>query len=667
MSFVENSIVGALLHHANAFPQKNVFTILEDGETIETNITYAELTANVIRLAALLNNKKNEGKNVLLIYQHPADFITAFLACQYAGVIPVPVPYAKGSKQLQRLTAIIRDADAVAVCCTDDTSDYLRKGLYENKEVSFIITDKLPAEHVEIENISCHEIAFLQYTSGSTGSPKGVIVTHQNLLHNQQLIRNAFHCNPDSIIFSWLPFHHDMGLIGNILHTIYVGCSCILMSPFQFIQKPARWLRAISTYKVTHSGAPNFAYDLCVNRIRPEELETLDLSAWQVAYNGSEPLRSDTLQRFSNYFGPGGFKPSAFYPCYGLAEATLIVAGCKEETALPVTVYIDKEGMVQEQYSTEYLPVVSSGGIVPGMQVVILHPEDGSLCKESEPGEICIAGDSVTQGYWNKDNDEFFSEWNNQSFLKTGDLGFLYKEMLFVNGRIKELLIIRGKNIYPYDIEHLVASGIAEIEPNGVAVFGITAEEEKCIIVAEVKRTHLTQINISATIDAIDKIIIEVSGIIPHDILLLTPMGIPRTTSGKLQRVKCREYYTTNAFSTIGSKAGLSKHIISNNELLRRVKESSNTETITVYLLDLIAAKSGRLQTDIPDSNTELTEIGLDSIRAMELINTINRDLELNLDVTKVFQHNTLSGLISSIENVLWLKSIHTSGEEIII
>ena len=665
MNLFESNIVGAMLHHANAFPQKTAFIILEDGENATTIITYARLAANVKRLAALWCNKKMAGKNMLLIYQQPASFITAFLACQYAGIIPVPVPYAKGSKQLQRLTAIIKDADAVGVCCTEDTSDYLRKGLYENSEIEFFITDQLSTSYNVPGEPSCHTIAFLQYTSGSTGAPKGVIVTHQNLWSNQQQIQHAFKCNPTSVIFSWLPFHHDMGLIGNILHAIYVGCSCILMSPFQFIQKPLRWLNAISTYKVTHSGAPNFAYDLCVNRIKSSELETLDLSAWTVAFNGSEPVRADTLQRFSQHFKSAGFKATAFHPCYGLAEATLMVSGTKPDTATPEVIYIDKDGLIKEQYDPAYQAVVSAGEIVPGMQVMIIHPEDGHVCEGSASGEICIGGESVTQGYWNKDNRAFFTEWNNQLLLKTGDIGFLYNNMLFVNGRIKDLLIIRGKNIYPYDIEQLLAAEIPAIERNGVAAFGVMEEEERCVIVAEIKRTYLAQINISATIDAIDKIILEALGIIPYDILLLTPMGIPRTTSGKLQRLKCREYYRTNAFNTIASKSGLLENIKGNDSLLRDVKENSNATTIKAYLLDLIAVKAGRLQKDIPD--TELTEMGIDSIRAMELINTINRDLELNLDVTKVFQHNTLSGLISSIENILWLKNIHTSGEEIII
>jgi acyl-CoA synthetase (AMP-forming)/AMP-acid ligase II/acyl carrier protein len=386
-----------------------------------------------------------------------------------------------------------------------------------------------------------------------------------------------------------------------------------------------------------------------------------------VAFNGSEPVRADTLQRFCHHFKPAGFKESAFHPCYGLAEATLMVAGDKPETALPEVIYIDKDGQIKEQYDPAYQAVVSAGAVVPGMQVVILHPGDGSICEGSASGEICIGGASVTQGYWNKDNRSFFREWNNQLLLKTGDIGFLYKDMLFVNGRIKDLLIIRGKNIYPYDIEQLIAAEINAVERNGVAAFGIMEEEEKCVVVAEIKRTHLGQLNISTTIDAIDKVIIEALGIIPYDILLLTPMGIPRTTSGKLQRVKCRELYRTNAFTAIGSKSGLQENITGNDSLLRHVKENGNTDNIKAYLLDLIAVKAGRLNTDIPAADTELTEIGIDSIRAMELINTINRDLELNLDVTKVFQHNTLSGLISSIENILWLKNIHTSGEEIII
>jgi acyl-CoA synthetase (AMP-forming)/AMP-acid ligase II/acyl carrier protein len=456
---------------------------------------------------------------------------------------------------------------------------------------------------------------------------------------------------------------------------VYVGCTCILMPPSRFIQTPKKWLEAISHYKVTHSGAPNFAYDLCVNKITPGELEKLDLSNWKVAYNGSEPVRHETLQKFSNQFKAAGFNPNAFYPCYGLAEATLLVSG-KKQHQQPTVIFIDKQsvgnGVVRiiDKEESNAWPIVSAGKLAGETALVIISTHQVQPCGELEAGEICISGKSVSTGYWNKDNSETFYELHGQRFLRTGDLGFLYKGELFVYGRLKEMLIIRGRNVYPYDIEQMVANSDPAIEINGVALFSINDLDEEFVIVVEIKRALIDNLDKERLIHVIDKIVSGSFGVSPFDIVLTTSFGIPRTTSGKLQRTKCRDSYRGNAFSVIASKSGLSKkngQREKNVFLLTEVLRDSCYENIKAYVIDLIESKIGNLPASLINDSSELTEIGVDSLRAMEIINTINKDLSIQIDATKIYQHNTLGSLISTTENMLWLKTEQFSGNEITI
>lgn len=675
----DDNLVDYLLLHAHTHPHKTAFVILENEGSTERKISWWEMELKVKIAASQLTLKNLSGKRAVLIYQDILEFIISFLACQYAGVIAVPVPYAKGSKQLLRLMTIFNDAGAAAVLCTRYSEQHLQQSLGNvlANNIEIIVTDTTfsPEEIHLYPPVGANEIAFIQYTSGSTGNPKGVVISSYNLIHNQRLIKDTFGCDQQSIIFSWLPFHHDMGLIGNILHTIYIGCTCILMPPSRFIQTPKKWLEAISDYKVTHSGAPNFAYDLCVNKITPGELARLNLSTWKVAYNGSEPVRYETLQKFSNYFKAAGFNANAFYPCYGLAEATLLVSG-KKQYQPPTVIYIDKQsaadGVVRiiDKKGSNAWPIVSAGKLASKKGLAIISTHQQQPCGELEAGEICISGKSVTNGYWNKDNSETFYELEGKRFLRTGDLGFMYKEELFVHGRLKEMLIIRGQNVYPYDIEQLVGNSDPAIEINGVALFSMNGPDEAFVIVVEIKRAFIDNLNKESLIHAIDTIVSGSFGISPFDIVLTTPFGIPRTTSGKLQRTKCRDSYKNNSFNVIASKSGLLQKVAKRGKnvfLLHEVIRESSTVNIKAYVIDIIESRVGALPEAKLHNNTELTEIGIDSLRAMEIINIINKDLSIEIDITQVYQHNSLAGLIGTIESMLWLKVDHLSGNEITI
>lgn len=670
------NIVNYLTAHACSFPDKHCFSIISSEGNTTRKVTYKELETSVKQVAFLLMSRRLKDKTVLLVYQDMLAFIISFLACEYAGIIPVPVPYGNGSKQRIRINGIITDAQTDTILCTEATVNHLRAE-FGDTQLQFITTDEYVPMDEEALNITptYTDISFIQYTSGSVGNPKGVVVTANNLLHNQQLIQQTFGCDENSVIFSWLPFHHDMGLIGNVLHTIYVGCSCVLMSPLHFIQKPKAWLKGITEYKVTHSGAPNFAYDLCVERIPSDELASIDLSSWKVAFNGSEPVHAATMERFIRHFKSVGFNADAFTPCYGLAEATLLVAGVKNGAA-PLTVYIDKEASAQgklllaDPQHDGARAVVSSGYPADGMQVKIISSQGQHECGELEEGEICISGQSVTRGYWNKENHDLFYEYAGEKFLRTGDLGFLYNDALFVHGRVKEMLIIRGKNYYPYDIEQMVFGCNDAIELNGVAVFSLD-DDAAIVVVAEIKRAYVHNINGETIIAVIDKLITGELGIAPYDIILTTPLGIPRTTSGKLQRIKCKAYYHDKAFNIVASKGGMADKLLKKDRnplLLKQVITNADYDSIRAYVTDMIEAKGDQLPPAFSDE-TDLTALGVDSLRAMEMINTINRELSIHLDATKIYQHNTLSALCNSIDALLWLntETTQTFGKEITI
>jgi acyl-CoA synthetase (AMP-forming)/AMP-acid ligase II/acyl carrier protein len=670
MNEVKHTILDYLFSKAAESPGKTAFVILENGEQAEKNISYGELKSWVERMGTQLGNQGLAGKRVLLAYSDVFDFIISFLACSYAGIIPVPVSDAKGSKYQARLARIIDDVQASAVLCSPAAINFLKESLSEYirlYDIELIVTDPhaIPDEFSSIKKYPVNEIAFIQYTSGSTEQPKGVVITVGNLLHNQCLIKNTFGCNEQSIIFSWLPFHHDMGLIGNLLHTIYSGCTCVLMSPLHFMQRPLRWLEGISRYKATHSGAPNFAYDLCVNKISPEELQGLDLRTWIVAYNGSEPVWPDTLQRFTSHFKQAGFAAGSFFPCYGLAEATLLVSGYKNDK-LPLTIIAGRDTanqrkvLIKEKDGKDTRVFVSSGKIAFGMEVKIISEDTGQECNELEEGEIFIEGDSVTNGFWGRDNSIFFREMDGRKFLQTGDLGFIYKGELFVCGRRKEMLIIRGKNYYPYDIEHVVAACSIAIVSNGVSVFSRSKQDEDVIIVAEIKKDWLKDIGAENIIRAIGKTVTGSFGIHAFDIILTTPMGIPRTTSGKLQRVLCREKYDQNSFTIIASQLTLVERSVrakKNPALAGEALRLRDYNSIKEFVINIIESMAGRLPGEPVDDKTELTAIGLDSLRAMELINTVNKDLGINIDASKIFRNNTLADLLNAIENMLWLNT----------
>ncbi len=418
--------------------------------------------------------------------------------------------------------------------------------------------------------INSESLAFLQYTSGATGNPKGVVVTHGNLLHNLALICKCFGHTADSKGVIWLPPHHDMGLIGGILQFIYSGLPVILMSPLDFVQKPIRWLQAISHYKATTSGGPNFAYDLCVNKIKPEQLASLDLSSWEVAFNGAEPVRAQTLERFAETFANCGFRKQAFYPCYGMAETTLFISGgLKAEP--PIIRFVQETELLQnrvvsgDKLSVDYKEIVSCGRNLSGQKIMIVNPESLIKYGDGEVGEIWVSEESVTQGYWQKPEQTqqtfhaHLADTGEESFLRTGDLGFLQDGELFVTGRIKDLIIIRGQNHYPQDIESTVQKCHPALRPDCGAAFSVEIKgEERLVIVQEVERNYLRKLDVQEVVGNVTQAVTAEHELQVYTTVLVKTGSIPKTSSGKIQRYACRTAFLNGSLNVLESEGQVS-------------------------------------------------------------------------------------------------------------
>lgn len=493
-----HTLLDVLRRRAADTPSKRAYTYLRDGEQDEQSWTYGELDRRARAVAAVLQAAGAEGRRALLLYPPGLDYLAAFFGCLYAGVVAVPAYPPQRQRGLPRVRAILADAQAAYALSTSAITQALERIITKGETyddlaaLRWIDSDLVEpgAERDWVEpQLTADSLAFLQYTSGSTGNPKGVMVTHANLLHNQRLIQESFGHTAEDVIVGWLPLYHDMGLIGNVLQPLYLGASCILMSPVHFLQKPARWLSAITRYRATTSGGPNFSYDLCVRQVTEAQRASLDLSAWAVAFNGAEPVRAATLDRFSDRFQDCGFRRRAFYPCYGLAEATLLVTGGTKGEGARTFSY----GAASPAGREDRL-LVSCGRSRAGQTIRIVHPESGIGCPDGEVGEIWVGGPSVAQGYWRKEqeSEETFHACLAQSgegpFLRTGDLGLLREGELFVTGRLKDLIIIRGRNHYPHDIERTVEESHPALRPGGCAAFSISEEdEERLVVVQEVE------------------------------------------------------------------------------------------------------------------------------------------------------------------------------------
>ncbi|TWU49598.1 AMP-binding protein [Rubripirellula reticaptiva] len=570
------------------------------GHPREVSWSYADLWRRSCRVALLLADATNRPvadaritvadahpPRALLLYPPGIEFLAGFLGCQIAGWIPVPTSYPKPGRSMPRLDSAAADCCPQAILGDQATIDSIDPSklspaagsihrivtsgdLPDQANQSWIAPDSLPDSLPNAPD----SLALLQYTSGSTSDPKGVMVSHRNLLANLEAIRRGFGIewqdpsDPNASVATgvfWLPFFHDMGLIGGILAPLYIGGRTVLMSPTSFLQRPIRWLQAISDYDAQFSGAPNFAYQLCVDRISPDQTDNLDLSRWQVAFSGAEPVLARTLQDFGSRFSSSGFSSSAFYPCYGLAEATLLAAG-GDGPAEPKPIIVKRDSVrsgkpiiTETGRGSEFQKLVSCGTASHESELRIVDPE---TCIEVSPGtigEIWLRGTAITAGYWNRDqeNAEMFnasiagdsSSENSSGFYRTGDLGFLHQSELFVTGRRKDLVILRGRNLFPQDIESTTLETIGAGAGRCTAFAIDSGRGEALAIVAELPR-HYDDADLPEMVRSIRRAVIDVHEVDPRHVWLVRPATVPVTSSGKVQRHLCRERFDADEIKT---------------------------------------------------------------------------------------------------------------------
>ncbi|MEC4985377.1 MAG: fatty acyl-AMP ligase [Oscillatoria sp. PMC 1068.18] len=573
-----STLIDLLRDRAENEPDRQIYTFLSDGETISGSLTYQELDRQAKAIAAQLQSMVAPGSRALVIYPYSAnlEFIKGFFGCLYAGVIAVTDNPPRNRRTLFQLQKRIDSSQANIILTTKDFFQYIQSQLKlipnlaaKLKNLLWIATDEIPRSEAKKwikPSLNSDSIAFLQYTSGSTGIPKGVAIAHSNILHNCAVLSDAFKTDSETRCLNWLPLFHDLGLIGGVMQPLYGRFPVFLMSPLDFIQQPFRLLKAISRNKITHSGGPNFAYDLLCEKVTPQQQETLDLREWKVAFTGAEPIRAKTLEKFSTTFASCGFRLEAFYPCYGMAETTLMVSGGKNNE-LPELVYLDRSQLAKNRVVTQEQPtqqgetkaVVGCGKVGLGTEIKIVDPETLTEASDGEIGEVWVAGASVGKGYWNhrqetaKTFQAYLPNCPGKLFLRTGDLGFLQKEQLFITGRLKEMIILWGRNHYPHQIEETVEKSHPALRQNCGAAFAVEIEgEEKLVIAYEIQQNYRSNLDGNAIVNAIRQAVMEQHLAEIYEIIFLKPGSIPKTTSGKIQRQLCKEkFLADNSFDRV--------------------------------------------------------------------------------------------------------------------
>nr|HAT8714871.1 aminotransferase class I/II-fold pyridoxal phosphate-dependent enzyme [Legionella jordanis] len=693
---MSSSFIDSFYKIAYQQPERNIFTYLNEGQS-ESTINYGLLDYKARQIATALSAiSASPGETVLVMFPPGLDFIYSFLGCAYAQKIIVPVMPPANAEAANKLKLIMENAKPIACITTKNIYERLKNlklidslgkkpiiGSLVNKfsnnllnkfepllttdlfSIQWITTDNLPnnsiVNYFELPDINPQTPLFLQYTSGSTGNPKGVIVSHKSVLHNIQAIKYSLDIREQDILYSWLPQYHDMGLIGCILTPLYTGLYTIIESPFRFLTNPISWLQGITKYGCTISAAPNFAYELCANKITEEEKKSLDLSSWRVAVNSAEPIRASTLNKFYDLFKEVGFKQEAFYPSYGLAEATLFVTSKSLSTAFH-SLILDKsalhEGLVKLAQPTDenVQHFISSGDLdsnIENHRILIVDPQSNTALGENAIGEIWVSSPSVNHGYWKQEESQSIFQARlavgEETYLKTGDLGFIRDGQLYVTGRIKDLIIIRGKNYYPQDIEHTVEQADKAIRAGCINAFAVDINnDEALVILAEVKTTFNYQ---EVTKKIMDEVL-KHHGIKPSAIGLLAPKVLKKTTSGKVRRQEMRRRYLDADLPLLFTWKQDKELVTSLNQ--SNLSKQEEVDDLSLVVLNLIKNNLSNTSQQEVLTTSRLSELGLDSLLIAELISRLKSQLpsSVELSIQYIVENNlTIDELIKYIKN----------------
>jgi amino acid adenylation domain-containing protein len=667
------TIVDVLRHRAAVQPQAVAFTFLSDGEAEESSLTFADLDRKARAMAASLQEDGMQGQRAMLLLPSGLDYIVSFFGCLYAGVAPVPsfpVHFGRLRREHSWFRGIVADSGSCLAFAMPELITRAEKEAAQEPAIQKLrwvnpeAIDEAQADRWNFSEPARNSLAFLQYTSGSTSTPRGVMVSHGNIMSNQAMIRAACGTDHESTIVSWLPLYHDMGLIGTVLQALYLGARLVFMSPARFLQNPALWLQAISTYRGHSSTGPNFAYELCLRKITREQKAGLDLKSWKIAVNGAEPVRPETMKRFAEAFAECGFDHGAFLPSYGLAEATLMVTGARNGS-MAETMQVSARGLEQnvarEPVAGESVRWLAGCGTGDrSQQVRIVNPETGELCPERTIGEIWTSGPSVTQGYWNKPEEtEYFfrARLKNEKenfFLRTGDLGFLAEGQLFITGRLKDLIILRGRNLYPQDIELTMQNCDPSMQPGGGAAFVVEVEnDDALVVVQEVQRQQGS--DLEKLLTAVREAVLIDHGIQTHAIALVRSGTIPKTTSGKIRRRHCRELYLNGQLETLASRTyspatgegeaslpGLSRMELL--EMQPNLRQSVAESYLRTRIANMLKARVEEIPVEQP-----LPGLGIDSVLAVELAGIVENLSGARFDPVEILKGCTLEELAAAV------------------
>ncbi|MBL8852668.1 MAG: aminotransferase class I/II-fold pyridoxal phosphate-dependent enzyme [Planctomycetaceae bacterium] len=702
----ETNFVDRLRYWKDAKANDLALRFLQDGENKEISLTYAGLDERARAVAAKLTSMNMRGQRALLLYQSGLDFVEGFVGCHYAGVVPVPAFPPRRNRNMGRIDAISRDAQAAVALTTNDVLERIDRATLSDspslQRASWLATDGVPSELASDwvhPRLTSDDIALIQYTSGSTGTPKGVVLTQFNVMANCRMISEAFQVSTDDHAISWLPLYHDMGLIGGIINPLFMGCSVTLMSPVAMLTRPIRWLRAVSNFRARITGGPNFAYSLCVERITDEMCEGLDLSCLKLAFNGAEPVRADVMERFSKKFAPYGFSHKAHYPCYGMAETTLLVTGAdpnKEPTIVEFVASDLEKYQVREPKPGEEAPtrrLVGCGRTVGDEEVIIVEHETCTLARPDQIGEIWISSPSVGQGYWKKPQEtaEVFhatlvDDPSQTRFLRTGDLGFFYRGELFVSGRLKDMIIVHGVNRYPQDIETTVERCSKHLRPAGAAAFAFERDDKELLaVVCEVERQH--DVDWNDVIQSVRSAVTAEHELPPDVVILVRSSSIPKTSSGKIQRTACRKYFEEGGLLVVAQWSAWqpAETIEAGADVVgvgagTTSAESSNVnaDVVEMVMQTVKAVAKERAKALALDTNI-VVDLGLDSLERMsiasrleeiyggnfpnEILQEIETIREIALAITTHIGTHPIQHVATAAESAAKIRRFHSSEE----
>ncbi|MBO1255579.1 AMP-binding protein [Alteromonas sp. 5E99-2] len=657
-----NNMVECLQYLVSVRPNDTgLVTVKADGDS---HFSYQQLEVKVLALASVLQKQFTVGDRALILHDNDEHYVISFLACLYAGIIAVPVfpPESMKEKHLARLLLIAEDATPACLLTTNHFLTMFGNNALLLSKIASIAVDDVNDELAEQwcpYNPNTDSIAFLQYTSGSTSAPKGVMVSHGNLLANGLAAKTGFAAAEHDIAVSWLPLYHDMGLMGGLLQPIFVGVPVILMSPNFFLQRPIRWLETISRYRGTVSGGPDFAYRLCLERIKESQLTELDLSCWRVAFSGAEPIRHDTLELFSETLSRAGLSAEAIFPCYGLAEATLYVSGS-----------VAGKGMVATQFCPDDIAkhtvtpksdgkkLVSCGYTAKNHQTIIMSGdsnENFTRLAESTIGEIWISGPSVAVGYWQNDKAtaDTYIEYNGQRWLRSGDLGFIYQQQLYITGRVKDLIILRGYNVYPQDIEKIVEDTCDFVRKGRVAAFSVTKPDgtEGIGLAMEVPVRLQKSMPAELMFEQLAYVIAEQYQEPLSVAILLNRAALPKTSSGKLQRSACRNGWQDNTLDSYASYQFGTIHADTNTQLINKpIVEIENElqQAIANIWCDILENSDLTLS---PTSHFFM--VGGNSLLALRVLAALEETFDINIPPADFITSPTIAELANLVELTL--------------